>query len=83
MSRLWTAGTPVEIQLQDALPVALLWQGRTHPVHQVLNHWRVDAGWWRLRILRDYYHLLTTTGLLVVVYQDGLNRTWWLQRVYD
>lgn len=83
MTRLWASGIAVRVTTRGEEPTQLQWDGRSHPVARVVNHWRVDVGWWRLRIWRDYYKLLTTTGLLVVIYHDGLNGGWWLQRVYD
>jgi hypothetical protein len=83
MTRLWVAGVAIRVQIQELEPVVLYWQGQAHPVGQIINRWRVDVGWWRLRICRDYYQLVTTTGLLLVVYRDGVQGMWWLQRVYD
>jgi hypothetical protein len=74
----------VEVWLNGlSTPARLRWEGRIHPVQVVANHWRVDLGWWRLRVWRDYYKLATTTGLLLIVYHDLVNDKWYLQRVYD
>ncbi len=84
MTRLWVAGIRIKVFLNPGgLPQQGHWGGRTHPVQEVVHHWRVDAGWWRLRIWRDYYKLVTTTGLLVVVYHDLVRDEWFLQRIYD
>jgi hypothetical protein len=40
-------------------------------------------GWWRLRLWRDYYKLVTDTGLLVIVYYDLLEGKWYLQQLFD
>lgn len=84
MTRLWSSGIVVEVWLNGAsAPARLRWEGRVHQVQVVANQWRVDLGWWRLRVWRDYYKLATTTGLLLVVYHDLVNDKWYLQRVYD
>ncbi len=84
MMRLMGGGTPIQVWLLNgAIPKRFQWNGKTHPVQGVANNWRVDFGWWRLRIWRDYFKLHTTTGLLVVIYHDLLADTWYLQVIYD
>lgn len=84
MTRLWSGGIVVQVWLNgDAELVRVRWQGQVHAIEQVANHWRIDVGWWRLRLWRDYYKILTTSGLLMIVYHDLVQDTWYLQRVYD
>lgn len=84
MSRLFGDSIPIEVQvLNGAIPKQFQWNGRRHPVQTVANHWRVDFGWWRLRIWRDYFKLQTTTGLLVTIYCDLTTGEWYLQMIYD
>lgn len=84
MTQLWVAGLPIKVWVnaEDA-PQQLVWNETVHPVRAVVKHWRIDRGWWRLRIRRDYFKLETTTGLLVDVYQDLMTNRWYLQRWYD
>ena len=75
---------PIEVALVNgAVPTQFRWEQRIHPVKGVTNTWRVDFGWWRLRIWRDYYKLHTTTGLLVIIYHDLMADIWYLQTIYD
>ena len=83
MTRLWTQGIAIRMDLNDGLPGRFVWEKRAHPVLYVANHWRVDVAWWRWRVWRDYWKLVTGTGLLVVVYQDLSVGDWYLQRLYD
>ena len=84
MTRLWVGGVLVEAQVgSNDLPVRFTWEGQIHPVQHIANRWRVDVGWWRLRICRDYFKLTTSTGLLVTVYHDLVTGCWYLQRMYD
>jgi hypothetical protein len=83
MSYLWFPAQAIEIQLQVEKLYAFKWRGRSHRVVWLAKQWRMDWGWWRLRVWRDYYKLLTDTGLLVLVYQDLLDGKWYLQQVYD
>lgn len=84
MTYLWPRGQPISVQ-SDALatPQTFTWQGRTHPVQTVAKRWRVDHGWWRGRIWREYFKLTTQSGLLVIIYRDLLTGQWYLQRLYD
>jgi hypothetical protein len=83
MSYLWLPAQSIQMQLRADEPFAFQWRGRSHRVRQVTRQWRMDWGWWRLRLWRDYYKLLTDSGLLVLVYQDLLDGHWYLQQLYD
>lgn len=83
MTRLWQNGDPVAIETNGLLPTAILLEGTWHPVEKTVLEWQVDVGWWRVRIYRDYFRILTSDGMLLVVYHDLLTDTWAVQRVYD
>jgi hypothetical protein len=83
MTRLWVNGDTIRVMLEAGLPVRFVWNGRAHPVQHVANQWRLDVGWWRFRLWRDYYKVVTATGLLVIIYHDLTSDQWGLQRVYD
>ncbi len=83
MTRLWLSGEAIEMWLDGGQPIRFRWAGRSHPVTEICARWRLDVGWWRLRIWRDYFTLTTATGLLAEVYHDRLRECWFLQRVFD
>lgn len=84
MTRLWPKGQPIAVVSDvDGTPRSFEWQGHTHPVTGISKQWRVDNGWWRLRVWREYFKLETETGLLVIIYRDLLTDKWYLQRLYD
>lgn len=86
MSRLWPEGEPVAVLANAAAqPVRFTWQGRSHRVAQVQQHWQVDADWWRAegRVKRAYHAVTTSSGLLCVLYQDQESGAWFLAKVYD
>jgi hypothetical protein len=83
MTRLWASGVRIAVERRGGSLYCFVWEGRTYRVEAVANRWRVDVGWWRLRVWRDYYKLVTAEGLLVVVYHDLLTGRWYLQRLYD
>jgi hypothetical protein len=86
MSRLWPEGEPLAVLASvDGLPGRFTWQGCSHRVAQVQQQWRVDADWWRAEgaVRRMYYAVITTSGLLCVLYQDSESGAWFLAKVYD
>lgn len=83
MSYLWIPALSIELRLHEGEPVEFQWHGKIHCILRITRHWRVDVEWWRLRIWRDYYKVVTNTGLLAVVYYDLLDEQWYLQQVYD
>jgi hypothetical protein len=48
-----------------------------------MRRWRIDVDWWRGRVWREYFKLVTRTGLLVEVYHDLVGGQWYVQRLYD
>lgn len=83
MSFLWLPAQPITMQLQQKQLEAFEWKGRRHRVVMVAKSWRMDWGWWRLRLWRHYYKVVTDTGLLVLIYRDLLDEGWYLQQLYD
>jgi len=84
MSRWWPDGDPIRVTANPlGTPISFLWRGRHHPVMRVTRRWRIDANWWRKRVWREYFKLVTRTGLLVEVYHDLIGDKWYMQRLYD
>jgi hypothetical protein len=84
MTRLWPSGSPIRVETGPlGLPQAFTWETQTHPVEGIANRWRVDEDWWRQRIWRDYFKVITRTGLMVILFQDLLTGQWYVQRLYD
>lgn len=82
MTRLLEEHPRIEVDL-DALgrPVSVRWAGRREEV-EVCNHWRIEEAWWRRPIRRDYYKV-AGSRLLALIYRDGVDGTWHLERLYD
>ena len=83
MSPFWMEGTPIQVEQNGEQVLAFVWQGQRHEVMAMTRRWRVDEGWWGVRVWRDYAKLTTHSGLLVIVFQDLLTGVWYLQRLYD
>ena len=81
---IWREGVPIEVEYTgQGEPVAFTWSGQTHQVDMLIRQWRIDQGWWQKRQWRAYFRLSTTSGLLLILYQDLLTGEWFLQGVYD
>jgi hypothetical protein len=84
MTRFWPAGEPIAVACtQERQPTVVTLQRQRERVTQVLARWRVDEGWWRQRIWREYIALVTDQGRLLLIYHDLLTDCWYLQRLYD
>jgi nucleotidyltransferase/DNA polymerase involved in DNA repair len=65
------------------VPHAIAWDGRSHRVGRIVMRWRIDTGWWQVRICRDFFRLTTMTGLLITVVHDLLTDQWYLEAIHD
>ena len=83
MTKLWTAGRPIQVTTdQTGRPARLRWRGRWETIETVGTRWRIADEWWRRPIHRDYFQIATPT-LIGVIYQDRLTKDWYLERIYD
>lgn len=97
MTRFWPKGQLIEVitgtnlKFEEdkhgletgELPAQFRWQQVDHRVEEIIEAWRVDIDWWQTRKWRTYLRLVTDTGLLVVIFQDLIEKKWYLQRLYD
>lgn len=84
MTRLWPEGDGIKIVLNDeGNPQSFWWQGRSHDIGHIMRRWRVRSDWWREPLWRDYFKLTTETGLLLIIYHDLNQDTWYVQRLFD
>lgn len=86
MTRLWSQGEPVQMQLDPAgAPRAFLWAGAWHPIAHIASRWRAHTGWWtpEAAAWQEYVKLTTADGLLCVLAHDLRSNEWRLVRLYD
>ena len=82
MTRLLRGHPTIDVEADpDGRLVAIRWNGRREPV-EVCNRWRIEESWWREPISRDYFKVVGERWL-ALVYRDGLDGTWHLERIYD
>ena len=84
MTRLLTGLMSVEVRaIRWGRPSTFHWSGRLFQVAEIANCWRVHVHWWQREIWREYFKVLTDSGLLCTLYHDLLTDQWYLERVYD
>jgi hypothetical protein len=82
MTRLLRSQPTIEVETDaDGHLVAMRWNGRREPIEEC-NRWRIEEGWWREPIARDYFKVVGQRWL-ALVYRDRLDGTWHLERIYD
>ena len=97
MSPFWSNGEPLHDVTpagapRDAAPSGFERHERLHRVQATSNHWRVHSAWWpealaqhgtEFETWRDYWEVVTDTGLLCVLYHDLIADAWYLERIYE
>lgn len=73
---------PVDIEMQDDVPVRVYWDGATYRVKSLVECWIVETQWWTEsgETRRVYYRLYTDRGVLEV-FEARTN--WVLARIAD
>jgi len=75
--------SPLIVAITQGQPLAFQWVRHLQRVTGIANRWRVHTLWWREEIWREYFKVLTDSGLLCTLYHDLLAEHWYLERVYD
>ena len=84
MTRLFQPPVNIQVYAIQGIPNKVIW-GRHHfQVDEVITHWRQRI-WWR-GIWREYYKLVLYKGrikVLIVIFKNLLDGTWYAQEIYD
>jgi hypothetical protein len=68
---------------KNGQPAGVVWRGRRQAV-RVCNHWRIEGEWWENNgVAREYYKVIGTASLILVLYYDRLGNAWYVERVVD
>jgi len=82
MTRLLGGLPAIEVETDaHGRPVRIAWPGVREAV-EVCNQWRVAEDWWRRPIVRDYYKV-AGARLLALIFRDGVDGSWHLERLFD
>jgi hypothetical protein len=62
-----------------------MWRNAEHHVIETPNSWTIHTRWWEPdeAVWRDYYKIITDTGMLCYIYYDRLRDDWYLERIFD
>lgn len=84
MSKLFREAIKLEVEEspQHKL-ITFLYRGRRERARETLKRWRVDQGWWKRSVEREYFQVKTASGIVCELYRNLLTGVWYLQRVYD
>ena len=52
----------------------------TRHVEIIREHWRIDEGWWRQPMSREYRTVILDGGGSITLYHDLLKGLWYVQR---
>ena len=91
MSRLLDPAPRLVVEAPEGVPARVFIPRRQRTrVVGVFARWRVESGWWREPLSRDYWKLglagpagSTGADLVCEVYFDRLAEEWFLTRLYD
>ncbi|MGH7764641.1 MAG: hypothetical protein ACREOM_09525 [Candidatus Dormibacteraceae bacterium] len=48
-----------------------------------IARWKVETGWWKEPVVREYWKALLNNSLLCELYHDLQRDLWFVERVYD
>lgn len=69
-------GSPAAVKTMDGRTVGLL-DGK---IETIGESWRIDDEWWRQTISRVYWEVILEGGKRVVLFQDLISTTWFMQQ---
>lgn len=72
----------VSVNVQG-IPLTLVRNGEAQRITKVYQRWRVVEEWWGKEILRNYFRVKTSRGLVCDIYRDMPAGCWYLSRIYD
>lgn len=70
---------PMQVQVRNGFPVALVVGKTTHRVAHLQDMWIVEDEWWRQPISRQYFAILTENGMRHTIYHDRVADRWYAQ----
>jgi protein ImuB len=69
--------------VKNGPPTSFQWQRK---LHAIARHWgpeRIETGWWRNTVRRDYYRVETNTGQRFWLFRDLRDGAWYLHGSFE
>lgn len=67
----------------EGVPLNLFRNGKAERVTKVYQRWRATEQWWGEEVLKEYFTVKTSRGLVYDIYRDTLTNSWYLSRIHD
>ncbi len=84
MTRFFAEGEAIPVECDpEGVPLHFTWRGTNYTIQIVSERWRIDEGWFQVRVWREYFKVATESHTLILLFHDLLSGSWYLQRVYD
>jgi hypothetical protein len=83
MTRLCDPPLPIEVELGPDGAPARVSGGPLRGDLRPASRWLADADWWSRPIAREYWKAVLNSELLVELFHDLHEDSWYLERIYD
>jgi len=77
---------PPEIKITaniNGVPICLTRNGRGEKVTAIYERWRIADEWWGKEVVRDYFRIRTSAGLVCDIFRDTTSNRWYLSKIHD
>lgn len=82
--RLLPFAVPIASKTDNPLKNGFSWDGSRYHVQSAVGPDRIQSRWWdEDAVHRDYYRITTTTGPILWIFQNLLDRSWYIHGVFD
>lgn len=67
----------------EGTPLNITRNGKPERVTRIYQQWHVSEQLWTQEILKNYFRVRTSKGLIYDIYRDTMSNLWYLSRIYD
>lgn len=84
MTYFWQKGYPIVVQMdREGCPHSVQWDwfSGEQPILEIREQWVLSDPWeeeWR-----DYYWIITETGIALIIFLNRVTQQWFIQWVFD
>ncbi|MBM4447186.1 MAG: hypothetical protein FJ023_07535 [Chloroflexi bacterium] len=79
-------GKPEELRVTaniEGTPLTITRNGKAERVTRIYQQWRVAEQLFEQELLKSYFRVRTSKGVICDIYRDTASNSWYLGRVYD
>lgn len=67
----------------EGTPLNITRNGKAERVTRIYRQWHVSEQLWAQELLKNYFRVRTSKGLICDVYRDVTSNLWYLSKIYD